>query len=1000
VVVVGHGRGAIEQALGLSECRKDSSVAHLVAIERELIAKLSSSFDSSFALIRTHKSANQHATAANRQCRGSKCTHDPSDVFSVPVEARPSQGPQAPQSTPLPFIDTDDRVPAHTTSSSTTGLPLASKRVFSAEELMELRAGPVHLSIPPEAAAQWSVLVEGALNAIFSSPNVDAAPAFSRLLALPSIFLPEYVHEKKILGHLLCPSTTVRAPFASQGPGDAEDRRLKAAVRAGEKGFLKKANALLSGTKPVEVDERVFGMLMRKYPSGPPAEPPRRMEFDVPSLCGESVQRVLKKMEPASSSGLDRWTPALLHAACSRPAVAALVTRLLDLLLARPSLFWEYTSYTRGFAVSKGENGAGEVEDVRPIGVSTFFIKLLGSCILDSEKPQNTLPVWQKGFAKHGCQLVASRLRRAHRTGKYILTTDVKNAYNACDRRLAETILSKDEFLRMKSYFYLLYGVESTVLYQNGKKIKSNTGFHQGNPVSSWMFDACFAHVLDPVFAAFPEGITSLAIHDDLSTITTTAKEAFEALGLITQAIGIAELEVQRKKCELLLPRNCTCEEVAEAKRIFGDSVTIVDPHSRKRRKEQLVTDKTTCSIKVVGAHIGATEGCTEFANKCVDEALEVVERCKKVGAINTRLAINMMKYCGQSKLFYRCAVLPPEATKVAMTRFDDGVTKAVEELLDIEPLDFRRKCLLFSPLGFDLTALESAAQPLYDYYESGAAFAPRQAPAHGSPSGNRNKDIDDGPLSGVRQAASSTALGLFPSHRVRLLGSSSSSSTAWPSPFMSNLPCTASPSDVRLLLRAKLLLDPPFPPCLCGRVDAGDSSHLEHIITCSRVLAPNATFRHNTVMAALAYSLQRFSLVVATEPRFYNYEDGTRKRPDITVFGHPGTTTDITIAAEVEAAAAAKTAKHGAAAAGRHHNFIPFVLSIWGSAHGSVDQFLKTVLKEVSPHTRKIAFLEIKRAVAEAWAIGTAGVINGTITRNLSDVSPLSDFTGSFLAA
>ena len=333
--------------------------------------------------------------------------------------------------------------------------------------------------------------------------------------------------------------------------------------------------------------------------------------------------------------------------------------------------------------------------------------------------------------------------------------------------------------------------------------------------------------------------------------------------------------------------------------------------------------------------------------------------------------------------------------TQDEMQRYDDAIVRSIETMLDTT-LDLNRRMLLFSSLGFGLVRMSDAAPKMYDYFASGAAFATAATPAPGTHGTTLKRGLT--PLNELRADADKTVLAIFSRNRARILSSAAANSTAWTSPFTAYLPAIAPMVDIKLLLRTKLLIDPIFPQCACGYIDAGDNEALGHALTCNRVLAPNATYRHNCILATLAYALQRTGLVIATEPRFYAYDDGHFKRPDLTAFGHPGLATDVTIAIDTAAAAVAKSEKHAAAAANRNHAFIPFVISTWGDMHGSVDQFLREALKGTNTFSRKIAFLETKRAVAEAWAIGTAAVINGALNRHVADARH-NDIASFFMA-
>jgi len=240
-------------------------------------------------------------------------------------------------------------------------------------------------------------------------------------------------------------------------------------------------------------------------------------------------------------------------------------------------------------------------------------------------------------------------------------------------------------------------------------------------------------------------------------------------------------------------------------------------------------------------------------------------------------------------------------------------------------------------------------------------------------------------PLVELRTAHDATVLARFPSLKARLAscGSAACGSASWVSPFGS---CYApsSASDSILMLRFVLLADTFSGPCHCGVGDAKDGLFLEHVLTCSKLRGANRTFRHNAVLAALDHSLRRFGLLTSVEPTFYIYADGSRKRPDLTCFVSPPVATDLTVTIDPTAALAEKVHKHSAAAFGRSHEFLPFAVGIFGELHQSLDAFLLRCFAGLLPSTRRLAILQSKRAVSEAWLTGTAAMI-----RSLS--SPVS---------
>ena len=164
---------------------------------------------------------------------------------------------------------------------------------------------------------------------------------------------------------------------------------------------------------------------------------------------------------------------------------------------------------------------------------------------------------------------------------------------------------------------------------------------------------------------------------------------------------------------------------------------------------------------------------------------------------------------------------------------------------------------------------------------------------------------------------------------------------------------------------------------------DTGTGLFLQHVLTCSHVRGANRTFRHNNVLAALHHSIDRFGILTAVEPRFYEYADGHKKRPDLTCFvGGGAVVTDLVISEDPDRALLDKLEKHDAAALALGHKFLPIAMSIFGEFHPSVDEFLRKVFVDLPYKTRRLAVLQTRRVMSEAWLTGTAAMVRGVQLR------------------
>jgi hypothetical protein len=259
-------------------------------------------------------------------------------------------------------------------------------------------------------------------------------------------------------------------------------------------------------------------------------------------------------------------------------------------------------------------------------------------------------------------------------------------------------------------------------------------------------------------------------------------------------------------------------------------------------------------------------------------------------------------------------------------------------------------------------------------------------SPTRRTPFQRRNELSETDLLAELRTQKDLTVLKRFPQLKARLgdAAAAVSSSTSWLSSF-APIGFQADLADVIKMLRVHLLVEPVSPaPCFCGRVDPGDGTFQEHVLTCSHIRGATRTYRHNLVLAAMHNSLQRFGLMSVVEPRFYEYDDGKRKRPDLTVFKDGlAVTTDLVISHDPDAAVKYKIEKHAEAAAHRGHLFIPTAMSIFGSFHPCVHNFLRKAFAHLTPQLRWLATLQTMRVMSEAWLAGTTAMLSGIVRRS-----------------
>jgi hypothetical protein len=174
-----------------------------------------------------------------------------------------------------------------------------------------------------------------------------------------------------------------------------------------------------------------------------------------------------------------------------------------------------------------------------------------------------------------------------------------------------------------------------------------------------------------------------------------------------------------------------------------------------------------------------------------------------------------------------------------------------------------------------------------------------------------------------------------------------------------------------------------------CGKYLETDKAIINHATRCPKLARLSPAERHTLLKDHLACTIRRYGLSVFVEPGGYQYEDGSRGRPDLAV-QIPGSSkrivTDVSIVnpelrrdednelVEIPGRAAAKAAhtkieRHEKACQLSHHTFIPFVLETTGFFDRNCDVFIKSVARLLAQSIRRDFVRDVYGAAAAASA-------------------------------
>ena len=168
-----------------------------------------------------------------------------------------------------------------------------------------------------------------------------------------------------------------------------------------------------------------------------------------------------------------------------------------------PGVMPEEITTSRLFCLNKNANEAGDVNNLRPIAISSTILKIIESAILTrllkEVNDKKLINKKQIGFIKGcGTELNLLKLRQrvfdikksTRKYTKYLLFIDLKNAYDKVNHirlfnKLAQLNISKEIIGTIK----LIYSKVKLKVSYNSENINVNNGVLQGSLISPILFD-------------------------------------------------------------------------------------------------------------------------------------------------------------------------------------------------------------------------------------------------------------------------------------------------------------------------------------------------------------------------------------------------------------------------------------------------------------------------------------------------------------------------------
>ncbi len=355
---------------------------------------------------------------------------------------------------------------------------------------------------------------------------------------------------------------------------EAEQLRKRVAAKMADCDVKGAVRLLASSEDLAGHGEEVIQALRSKHPPAPEnlnLPPAPNAQMPPPSaVTKEQVAAAVTSFPSGSAAGPDGLRPAHLKALIGQGSFAAgeklleTLTKFVNMVLRGeiPDFVTPIFFGASLCALAKKDGG------VRPIAVGNTFRRLatkVGLKPLSAGLGQHLRPV-QLGFGTSGgCEAAV------HATHTYLSQTQSKGVLLKIDMRNAFNSIRRDVFLRVAreripTLYPLLWQAyaKPSVLFFGETIIHSTTGIQQGDPVGP----ALFSLGVDSAAKAANSELNVWYLDD--ATLGGSVEDVLADLNNIIRDLGDAGLEVNDRKCELIL-LNHTPEEVGNTDALFKE---------------------------------------------------------------------------------------------------------------------------------------------------------------------------------------------------------------------------------------------------------------------------------------------------------------------------------------------------------------------------------------------------------------------------------------------
>ena len=232
-----------------------------------------------------------------------------------------------------------------------------------------------------------------------------------------------------------------------------------------------------------------------------------------------------------------------------------------------PGVIPEEITTSRLFCLNKKANEPGNVNNLRPIAISSTILKIIESAVLTrllkEINDKNLINKKQIGFIR-GCGTELNLLRLRQRVydikrtktqyTKYLLFIDLKNAYDKVNHRrlflkLSQLGINKEIIGTIK----LLYSKAKLKISSNSENINVNNGVLQGSLISPMLFDL---YINDLINELDKNSFEVLAYADDLCVLCDGRNQLINVLKIIDKWTELNDIKVNKSKSGIMILKN------------------------------------------------------------------------------------------------------------------------------------------------------------------------------------------------------------------------------------------------------------------------------------------------------------------------------------------------------------------------------------------------------------------------------------------------------------